>query len=961
MEHQRLAVHRTIVVVDVEGFGDQRRTNPHQVAVRDGLYRAMREAFGRAGIPWDGCGHEDRGDGVLILVPAELPKGLLVESLPSGLLTALQAHNSTHPGPEQIRLRMALHAGEVSYDEHGVTAASINLAFRLLDSVPLKEALAASSGVLAVIASSWFFEEVVRHSVVAAEAAYHPAQVTVKETTTIGWICLPDQLYPSGQAMLERLPAVNETPAGQPAVALRSLPRDTAAFTGRTRELDRLVAAVSETAGTRGVIGIHAVDGMAGIGKTAFAVHAAHRLASRFPDGQIFLRLHAHTAGQRPVDPAEALATLLLTTGVAPQRIPPGLEARSALWRGHLAGKQVLLVLDDAAATDQVRPLLPGSAGCLVLVTSRRKLTALEEAVPITLDTLPPGEAADLFVRLAARPGLRPADSTVAEAARLCGYLPLAIRLVGAGIRHRSAWTVSDLAAELATARDRLAALQAEDVSVAAAFDLSYQDLTDVQQRLLRRLGLHPGADIDAYAAAALDDTDLAATRRRLGELYNHNLIGEPTRGRYRLHDLIREHARALAADDDAENQAAIDRLLNYYLHTAVTASRHTAWRTSISGPPPPGHPPPWTPELRTEEQAIAWLVTERANLHACAGYAAAHGRLVHAARIPVAISDFLHTQGHWGEAADLGQAALTAACTIGDRQGQAWALTQLGVVQRRMGDYPAAAASLTQALQLFGDLGDRHGQARAVNDLSVVQRLTGDYPAAAASLTQALQLFGDLGDRHGQASALRNLGVVRRRIGDYPAAANSLTQALQLFGDLGDRHGQARALDELGVVQQLTGDYPAATNNLTQALQLSRDVGDRHGQAWVLNHLGVVQTVTGAYSAAIASLTRALQLFRDLGERRGEAGALNNLGELRFLSSADREACGYHTQALSITRDIAAPIEQARALEGIGRCHSREGNFGLADSYLRQALNIYRRIGAPEAQRVEATLLNWR
>lgn len=237
---------------------------------------------------------------------------------------------------------MALHAGEVSYDEHGATAASINLACRLLDSVPLKEALAASSGVLAVIASSWFFEEVVRHGVVAAEAAYHPAWVTVKETTTIGWICLPDQLYPSGQAILERLPAVNETPAGQPAVALRSLPRDTAAFTGRTRELDRLVAAVSETAGTRGVIGIHAVDGMAGIGKTAFAVHAAHRLASRFPDGQIFLRLHAHTAGQRPVDPAEALATLLLTTGVAPQRIPPGLEARSALWRGHLAGKQVL-------------------------------------------------------------------------------------------------------------------------------------------------------------------------------------------------------------------------------------------------------------------------------------------------------------------------------------------------------------------------------------------------------------------------------------------------------------------------------------------------------------------------------------------------------------------------------------------------------------------------------------------
>ena len=230
----------------------------------------------------------------------------------------------------------------------------------------------------------------------------------MKETTTTGWICLPDHMDPAGRVMLERLPAVAAVPGMQPAVALRTLPRDTAAFTGRTRELDRLVAAVCGTAAAGGVIGIHAVDGMAGIGKTAFAVHAAHQLAARFPDGQIFLRLHAHTAGQRPVDPAEALATLLLTTGVAPQQIPPGLEARSAAWRGHLAGKKVLLVLDDAAGSDQVRPLLPGAAGCLVLVTSRRRLTALEEAAPISLGTLPPGEAADLFVRLAARPGLQP-------------------------------------------------------------------------------------------------------------------------------------------------------------------------------------------------------------------------------------------------------------------------------------------------------------------------------------------------------------------------------------------------------------------------------------------------------------------------------------------------------------------------------------------------------------------------
>ena len=789
MEDQRLAVHRTIVVVDVEGFGDQCRTNPHQVAVRDGLYRALRDAFGRAGIPWDDCGREDRGDGVFILVPAEVPKGLLAESLPSALVAALHAHNGTHTGPERIRLRMALHAGEVRYDEHGVTAVAVNLAFRLLDAGVLKAALASSQGVLAVIASSWFFEEVVRHSTADA-AAYRPAEVAVKETTTTGWIVLPDHVDPAGQVKLGSRPTVTAVPGIQPAMALRTLPRDTARFTGRARELDRLAAAVSGTAATGGVIGIHAVDGMAGIGKTAFAVHAAHRLAARFPDGQIFLRLHAHTAGHQPVDPAEALATLLLTTGVAPQQIPPGLEARSATWRAHLAGKKILLVLDDAAGSDQVRPLLPGAAGCLVLVTSRRRLTALEEAAPISLGTLPPGEAADLFALLAARPGLQPGHRAVAEVTGLCGYLPLAIRLVAAGLRHHPAWAVTDLAAELATTHDRLTAMQAEAVSVAAAFDLSYQDLTIGQQRLFRRLGLHPGADIDAYAAAALDDTDLRATQRRLGELHDHNLIGEPTRGRYRLHDLLREYARARAAAD-ADNQATIGRLLDYYLHTTVTASRHTAWRPFIADLPLPGPAPAWAPELRTEEEAIAWLGTERPNLHACVGCAAAHGHLVHAVRIPVAMGGFLHTQGHWNEAVTLGQAALAAARTAGDSQGQAWALTQLGIVQELTGDYPAATASLTQALQLFRDLGDRHGQAVASINLGELLFLSSANHDALSHHIQALSIAREINAPAQEARALEGIGRCHIRGGNPGQGAVHLRKALAIYRRIGAPQAQ--------------------------------------------------------------------------------------------------------------------------------------------------------------------------
>src|SRR5262249_46860330 len=359
------------------------------------------------------------------------------------------------------------------------------------------------------------------------------------------------------------LAAVREAaPGAAAAAATRTLPRDAASFTGRGGELSRLLEALTPKAADGVVVGIHAIDGMAGIGKTTFAVHAAHRLAGRFPDGQFFLPLHAHTPGQRPVTPADALASLLLTAGVAVQLIPPGREARAARWRACVAGKKVLL-LDDAAGHEQVQPLLPGTAGSLVLVTSRRRLTALEDATVISLDTLPPGEAAMLLARLADCPDLGSGVGPAGEITRLCGYLPLAIGMLARQLRHHPARTVPGLAADLALASDRLAEMRAENLSVAAAFDLSYQDLAPGPRRLFRRLGLVPGPSIDAYAAAALDGTSLDTARRHLDELYDQHLLAEPAPGRYQLHDLLREHARALAAaDDPAESGAAERRLL---------------------------------------------------------------------------------------------------------------------------------------------------------------------------------------------------------------------------------------------------------------------------------------------------------------------------------------------------------------------------------------------------------------
>jgi tetratricopeptide (TPR) repeat protein/transcriptional regulator with XRE-family HTH domain len=743
---------------------------------------------------------------------------------------------------------------------------------------------------------------------------------------------------------------------GAPA-ATRTLPRDIASFTGRSAQLAQLMAAVTDAAGADGVVGICAVSGMAGIGKTTFAVHAAHRMAVHFPDGQYFLPLHAHTPGQRPVDPANALANLLLTVGVAAQQIPPGLPARAARWRDHLAGKKVLLLLDDAASHEQVSPLLPGTAGNAVLVTSRRRLTALPDATAISLDTLEPAEAAALLARLAGRPELAPGTGSAAELTRLCGYLPLAIGLLGRQLHHHPAWTAADLAADLTAAVNRLDLMAAENLSVAAAFDLSYQDLTAGQQRLFRRLGAHPGTDIEPYAAAALDDTDLATARRELDALYDHYLLGEPARGRYRLHDLLREHARSLAAVDEAvDTDAAVERLLDYYLHTAAAAGRHVPTRNTAVYRPLPGDKPAAAPILATVEHASTWLGTERANLHAAAIHAAMAGRTGHAIAIPAAIRGFLFARGHWDESVVLQRSALATASRVGDQAGQADALNELGILQQSTGDYRAAAATHHQALALYRESGDRLGEAGALDELGRVQRETGDYPAAIESHQGAIALYRGLDHHAGQARALTNMGNAQARAGDYPAATDSHQQALAIFQSIDHRLGQAIATGNLGTVQMRTGDYPAATASLTQALGIYRDLDDRPGQASAIANLGIVQSLAGEYPAATASLTQALGMQRELGDRGNAAAILNDLGEVLTKLGDIPHARDRHTEALAIARDINKPLEQARALEGIGNCLAGNGEPD-APAYWRQALTVYSQLGAPDAERIRETL----
>ena len=734
-------------------------------------------------------------------------------------------------------------------------------------------------------------------------------------------------------------------PITAPAAAIHMLPADIASFTGREAQLDQLKAALPSGDDEGGAVRIDAVDGMAGVGKTAFAVHAAHQVASRFPDGQLFLRLHGHTPDERPVEPADALATLLLADGVAPRQIPPGAAARELSWRDRTAGRKMLLVLDDATDSKQVRPLLPGTAGTLVLVTSRRRLTALPGALRVTLDILEADQAAQLFVQLAERAGLLPGDEAVANVTRLCGYLPLAISMMAGQLKHHAAWTAADLTAELKLATDRPSIMSAENNSVAASFGLSYRNLPEDRQRLFRRLGLHPGTDVDAFAAAALNGTDLATTRKLMDDLFGYHLIEEPARSRYRFHDLIREHARTLAAaDEPSERDAATGRLLDYYLRTARAADRHLARRTP-AGAAEADLPPACAPDLATREDAVAWMDAERINLRAAAGYAATNDWPGHAIAIPAAMQGFLRTQGHWDQALTLHHMALNTARHASDPLAEAGALTDLGGMQQLTGSYPAAVASFTQALELYRDLGSRLGEASALDGLGAVQYLTTDYRAATASFTRAVALFGDIGDRLGEAGGFHRLGVVQRLTANYRAADASQAQALKLYRALGDQAGEASVLNELGVVQHLTGDYPAAAASQTQALERYRALGNRLGEANTLTDLGIVQHLTGDYPAAAASQTQALERYRALGNRLGEANTLDNLGIVQCVTGDYPAAAASLAEALDICRDLDDSLGEANVLTDLGTLQTLTGDYPSAAANLAKALDLCRGI----------------
>ncbi|MEU9890716.1 tetratricopeptide repeat protein [Sphaerisporangium sp. NPDC051011] len=726
-----------------------------------------------------------------------------------------------------------------------------------------------------------------------------------------------------------------------------NLVHDTAAFTGRTAELDQILRRQAR----KDAVTVIAIDGMPGVGKTALAVHLAHRLTEEYPDGLLYLDLHSHDARQERMDPVTALGRLLRDLGVTSVRdgldpVPHGLDERATMWRTYLAHRKVLIVLDDAAGHEQVRHLLPGVPGCLVLVTSRRRLVGLDNAQPLSLDVLSPEEAVTLFGRVLRRRRVTPEEEDdVATVVRLCGYLPLAIQMVASRLDHRAAWTVADLADRLEKAGRLLGEIRAGDREITAAFELSFLDLAPDQQRAFRRLGLHPGVELTARSVAALLGYEAAGAERFLEELMDHHLIAEPRRGRYRFHDLIREYARLLAEEEpEDEREATIERVLDYYLFTADAADR-LLYPYRLRGPIEVPSAVSVEPAVRTAPEARDWLAVELQNLLLAAHYADAHGSRRHAALLARVLGRYLELWGPWAEGARLHERAVMMWRDIGDQRALAYALADLSVLQRCSGHYDKALRSADEALEIQRAAGDKRAVADLLDQKGLVHGYRWEFDVAFGYHEQALDLRRESGDRYGEVDTLNYMAKVHYNRGDYPKAARDLETALELCREAGDRGRQRMALNNIAKLETRRGEYRSALRLYEEAMSVDPVMGPQNEASW-LNNVAEVYRHLDRYVDALDHYRKALEAYREIGDPQSEAEVLNNIGNCLVCMGKDGEALIHYQSALHIAIEISSRGEESEALRNIGTVHHRANRSDSALDYFEKALHRARGIG---------------
>ncbi|WP_170068064.1 AfsR/SARP family transcriptional regulator [Lentzea guizhouensis] len=736
-------------------------------------------------------------------------------------------------------------------------------------------------------------------------------------------------------------------PPADPADRVRALPHDVEDFTGRGSELDQLLVAAGETADTAMVI--VAIDGMAGVGKTALAVHGAHRLANRYPDVQLYIDMHAHSTDLKPVEPAAALETLLRLIGVTGDRIPSGLEERAGLWRAELAGRRTLLVLDNVSSAAQVRPLLPGSAGCLALVTSRRRLTDLDAARTVSLEVLPHEQAVALFTKVLGDEVAEPA--AVGEVVALCGHLPLALRIAGARLRSRPAWTAGHLVERLRAGRQRLRELVTGDRSVAAALHLSYRHLSESQRRLFRLLGLHPGVGFDVYPAAALAGVELLEAEQQLEELVDLHLLQEVEAGRYRMHDLVRTFAAEMAVENDGASTraTALARLQDSYLCTAAKAVDIVApggKRVEVLPDLP-------TPVLAGYDEAMEWLERERVNLVATA----TSTKGSRTSDLSTTLLRYFDLRGHHDDALVLHGHAYAIVSGSGDVDAECQALGNLGTAHERLGSYVEAEGHHRRTLDLARSAGALALEGRTHNNLGNVYLAVADHRNALVHYERALDIAVQTGNRIGRCRSANNLGIVHERLGRYDEAIAHHTDALALAEQDDDLAGRGYALHSLGFVFRRVARYADALEHLQQALTLAWKTGNRSLEGYTTLGMGLVLADLGRFAESVGNLDNALVIGLSTGNLGLQAEALNGLGHAAELSGDQARALAHHRQALDLAELTGDRYQLARAHDGIAHACVAVNQYEEAREHWCRALNLYVESGVPEAEAVRARL----
>jgi DNA-binding SARP family transcriptional activator/Tfp pilus assembly protein PilF len=751
--------------------------------------------------------------------------------------------------------------------------------------------------------------------------------------------------------------------SGRPAPVPRQLPAPVTYFTGRAWELKALDGLLDQAAAEMaGTVVISAIGGTAGVGKTALAVHWAHQIAARFPDGQLYVNLRGYDPAQ-PMTAADALAGFLRALGVPSQDIPAEAGERAALYRSLLAGRRILVVADNAGSAEQVRLLLPGTHSGMTIVTSRSSLAGLvarDGAQRLDLDLLPLAEAVGLLraligERVDADPG------AAATLAAQCSRLPLALRVAAERAIARSATPLADLAGELADQQRRLDLLDAgrdPHTAVRAVFSWSYRVLDVEERRAFRLLGLHPGAELDRFALAALTGGTPGRADGMLELLARASLIQRAQPGRYGLHDLLRAYARELATaqDPDSELAAALTRLFDYYLHAAAAAMDVLVPAENHRRPRPVRLAGLALPAFQDAAAARAWLERERASLVAAAGQMSAGAWPGHAIQLAATLFRHFQVSGHYPEAIALHSCAFHAAHVTGDHAAEATALINLGAVRVRQGDIRQATEDLRQALVLARRSGDRTCAARALHTLGNIGFHEGRYEQAAGYYEQALIVYRQLGDPTGEARTLNNLGSIDELTGRYQEAAKHYGQGLALYRQTGEQAGEARALGNLGSVYRRQGRYQQAVGYLERSLTMSHAADDRCGEAYAVTYLGDVRQCEGRYQQAAGHYQQALTMFRAFGDRSGEVIALNGLGEA-LLAEGHRDAREPHATALDLASQTDNGYEQARAHYGLARVYQSAGQPGQARHHWQHALAEFTRLGTPEADQVRAEL----